>query len=221
MQYLCTVETLVEMVKIFTSAQLKELDDYTIAHEPIRSIDLMERAAKAMTRAITEEWTTQTSVVVFAGPGNNGGDALAVGRMLAEQGYQVSAYLFNTTGRLSEDCAKNRKRMEECRKVKLFAEVVEEFDPPKLTAGTLVVDGLFGTGMSKPLSGGFASLVKYINQSAAYIVSLDMPSGLDPSWQETGLPLPREPAVHRPTPCARHTVERRGRGEDRCSILHA
>ena len=178
MQYLCTVETLVEMVKIFTSAQLKELDDYTIAHEPIRSIDLMERAAKAMTRAITEEWTTQTSVVVFAGPGNNGGDALAVGRMLAEQGYQVSAYLFNTTGRLSEDCAKNRKRMEECRKVKLFAEVVEEFDPPKLTAGTLVVDGLFGTGMSKPLSGGFASLVKYINQSAAYIVSLDMPSGL-------------------------------------------
>ena len=50
MQYLCTVETLVEMVKIFTSAQLKELDDYTIAHEPIRSIDLMERAAKNVAR---------------------------------------------------------------------------------------------------------------------------------------------------------------------------
>ena len=166
------------MVKIFTSAQLKELDDYTIAHEPIRSIDLMERAAKTMTRAITEEWTTQTPVVVFAGPGNNGGDALAVGRMLAEQGYQVSAYLFNTTGRLSDDCVKNRKRIEECRKVKIFAEVVDEFDPPKLTAETLVVDGLFGTGLTKPLAGGFASLVKYINQSPAYIVSLDMPSGL-------------------------------------------
>lgn len=165
-------------MKIFTSAQLKELDQYTIAHEPIRSIDLMERAAKAFVRCITGEWTTKNAFVVFAGPGNNGGDALAVGRLLAEQGYQVSAYLFNTTGRLSEDCVKNRKRMEECRKVKLFKEVVDEFDPPQLTADTVVVDGLFGTGLTKLLSGGFASLVKYINQSAAYIVSLDMPSGL-------------------------------------------
>ena len=67
----------------------------TIEHEPIRSIDLMERAAKAVTRVITERWDTRTPVVVFAGPGNNGGDALAVARMLGEQGYQVSAYLFN------------------------------------------------------------------------------------------------------------------------------
>ena len=165
-------------MKIFTSGQLAELDQYTIAHEPIRSIDLMERAAKTLTRAIMEQWTTQTPVVVFAGPGNNGGDGLAMARMLAEQGYHVSVFLFNTTGKLSEDCDKNRRRLQECRKVKAFAEVVEEFDPPKLTADTLVVDALFGTGMNKPLAGGFASLVKYINQSPAYIVSIDMPSGL-------------------------------------------
>ena len=67
-------------MKIFTSAQIHELDQYTIEHEPIRSIDLMERAAKALTRAIMEEWSNKTPIVVFAGAGNNGGDALAVAR---------------------------------------------------------------------------------------------------------------------------------------------
>ena len=82
-------------MKIFTSAQIQELDKYTIEHEPIKSIDLMERAAKALTQAITDVWPSQTQVVVFAGPGNNGGDALAVTRMLLERGYDVTAYLFN------------------------------------------------------------------------------------------------------------------------------
>ena len=68
-------------MKIFTSAQIKELDKYTIENEPISSINLMERAAQTMARAITEVWGTATPVVVFAGPGNNGGDALAVARM--------------------------------------------------------------------------------------------------------------------------------------------
>ena len=65
-------------MKIFTGAQIRELDKYTIEHEPIKSIDLMERAARALTRAITDRWGSCTKVVVFAGPGNNGGDALAV-----------------------------------------------------------------------------------------------------------------------------------------------
>ena len=82
-------------MKILTSSQIHELDQYTIAHEPIESLQLMERAAKALTRAITERWTTSTTFVTFAGPGNNGGDALAVSRMLAELGYEVSVYLFN------------------------------------------------------------------------------------------------------------------------------
>ena len=76
-------------MNIFTSAQIKELDKYTIENEPISSLNLMERAAQTMTRVITERWGTTTPVVVFAGPGNNGGDALAVARLMAEQGYQV------------------------------------------------------------------------------------------------------------------------------------
>ena len=166
-------------MKIFTSAQIHELDQYTIEHEPIRSVDLMERAAKAITKAITEKWSTQTPVVVFAGPGNNGGDALAVGRLLAEQDYKVHIYLFNTNGKLSEDCAANKQRILDSRKLKdMLTEVIEEFDPPQLTAQTLVIDGLFGSGLTKPLAGGFASLVKYINQSPSFIVSIDLPSGL-------------------------------------------
>ena len=165
-------------MKIFTSAQIKELDRFTIENEPIPSIDLMERAAKALTRAITETWNNSVPVVVFAGPGNNGGDGLAVARMLADQGYQVSVYLFNITGHLAEECAANKRRLTEAKRVKSFIEVSQEFDPPRLEKGMLVVDGLFGSGLNKPLAGGFASLVKYINSSAADIVSIDVPSGL-------------------------------------------
>ena len=98
-------------MKIFTGAQIHELDKYTIEHEPVTSIALMERAAKAITRAITEMWGNDVPVVVFAGPGNNGGDALAVARMLAEMKYQVSVYLFNISGKLSDDCATNRQKV--------------------------------------------------------------------------------------------------------------
>lgn len=168
------------VMKIFTSAHIHELDKYTIEHEPIRSIDLMERAAKALTNAITEQWSNQTPVVVFAGPGNNGGDALAVARMLADHGYKVQAFLFNITNRLSDDCTTNRQRLVESKHAKNFTEVTTKFDPPVLDANTLVVDGLFGSGLNKPLAGGFASLVKYINQSPSKVVSIDVPSGLMP-----------------------------------------
>ena len=165
-------------MKIFTSAQIHELDRYTIEHEPIRSVDLMERAAKAITHTITEEWTTHTPVVVFAGPGNNGGDALAVARLLINEGYKVKTYLFNITNHLSDDCVLNRQRLLDGKHAKDLIEVTAKFDPPELTADMLVVDGLFGSGLNKPLAGGFASLVKYINQSPAKVVSIDVPSGL-------------------------------------------
>lgn len=165
-------------MKIFTSAQIHELDRYTIEHEPITSLNLMERAAKALTRAIEEEWTNRTPVVVFAGPGNNGGDALAVARMLSEDGYQVNVFLFNVHNKLSVDCASNKKRLMEGKRVKLFTEITVNFDPPQLDADTLVIDGLFGSGLNKPLAGGFAAMVKYINQSPAKVVSIDIPSGL-------------------------------------------
>ena len=164
-------------MKIFTSAQIHELDIFTIEHEPIKSIDLMERAAKALTLAITAEWSAATPVIVFAGPGNNGGDALAVARLLLEKGYDVTAYLFNISNHLSEDCLTNKTRLSE-KRAKALVEIKDEFNPPHLDRSMLVVDGLFGSGLNKPLAGGFASLVKYINASKAQVVSIDIPSGL-------------------------------------------
>ena len=164
-------------MKIFTSAQIHELDKYTIDNEPIKSIDLMERAAKALTQVIVDTWSSTTPVIVFAGPGNNGGDALAVARMLADKNYDVKVWLFNISGQLSADCAVNKQRFIDKRS-KALVEVTQEFEPPVLEANMLIVDGLFGSGLNKPLAGGFASLVKYINSSPAKVVSIDVPSGL-------------------------------------------
>lgn len=165
-------------MKIFTASQISDIEHYTMEHEPIHPIDLMERAATAVVQALLPELNPKKPIVIFAGPGNNGGDALAVARQLVERDFDVAVYLFNVTGKLSEECALNRQRLLDMRKMKKFYEVTQQFDTPELNAGTVVIDGLFGTGLRKPLSGGFSSLVKFINQSNAKVVSIDVPSGL-------------------------------------------
>lgn len=164
-------------MKILSAQQLHELDLYAIQQEGITSAQLMERAATAVKKEIMKRWSGETPVVVFAGQGNNGGDALAVARMLHEEGYDVTTYLINPTGKLSADCQQNRDLLLDCDGARL-TEVTSQFEPPQLTGQTLVVDGLFGTGLKRSLSGGFASLVKFINASPAQVVSIDMPSGL-------------------------------------------
>lgn len=164
-------------MKILSSNQLKELDKYTMEQEPIASIDLMERAAQALTEAIIRRWDTSHPIAVFAGPGNNGGDALAVARMLSQKNYHVEVFLFNTKGRLSEECQTNLHRLKTCGSI-YFTEISTQFNPPILTENHVVIDGLFGTGLNKPLNGGFAAVVKYINASKATVVAIDIPSGL-------------------------------------------
>lgn len=164
-------------MKIFPTTSIRQLDAYTIENEPISSIDLMERAARALADAIAGRWGTETPFTVFAGPGNNGGDALALSRLLAQKGYRVEVYLFNTKGTLSADCEANKERLSGVSGV-LFNEVTTQFIPPTLTADHVVVDGLFGSGLNKALSGGFAAVVKYINASPARVVAIDIPSGL-------------------------------------------
>ena len=165
-------------MKILSSLQLRQWDKYTIENEPISSIDLMERASMAFCSAFMNRWQTDTPVIVFAGYGNNGGDALAISRILAQHEYQVETYLFNTGSKgLSNDCEMNRRKLMEQGKVK-FIEVTAQFVPPRISAQTVVIDGLFGTGISRPLTGGFAAVVKYVNAAAKQIVAIDVPSGL-------------------------------------------
>ncbi len=156
---------------------MRDLDAATIEDDGIRSILLMERAAQAVANAIMKRWPRSREIVVFAGPGNNGGDALAVARLLFQRDYKVTAYLFNTTGSLSPDCKINSNRLRESTKVE-FTEVTSQFEPPQLKSNMLVIDGLFGTGLSRPLSGGFASLVRLINDAPAEVLSIDVPSGI-------------------------------------------
>jgi NAD(P)H-hydrate epimerase len=164
-------------MKIFPSIQIKELDAYTIEHEPIASIDLMERAATAFVNTLVKRWSDDVHVVVFAGPGNNGGDALAIARILCLRKYNVKAFLFNPQAELSPDCQENVGRLANIAACD-FTQVTQRFVPPTLDEDTLVIDGLFGTGLNKPLQGGYAAVIKYINSSCSTVVSIDVPSGL-------------------------------------------
>lgn len=165
------------MKKILTAQQMRNLDSYTIGNGAITSLDLMEKASQAVARRIADLFPSSKRIIVFAGPGNNGGDALAVARLLSQQGFPLSVYLFNIGNKLSQDCQTNKTRLKIGRNLE-FHEVITDFVPPQINPGDIVVDGLFGTGLSRPLMGGFAAVVKYINASEATIVSIDVPSGL-------------------------------------------
>ena len=131
-------------MKIFTNEELKKIDRATIAADGITELDLMERAANAVAFEIMARWRTAQRMVIFAGPGNNGGDALAVARMLYEQGYHPEVFLFNIkSSHLSPCCQTNRDRLLELGDID-FTEVVDNFNPPELSESDVVIDGLFG-----------------------------------------------------------------------------
>lgn len=164
-------------MKVFKISQIRDIDQYTISNEPISSLNLMERAAQAFSKLFMSRIPVYRKVVVFAGPGNNGGDALAVARILLHNGYDVETFLFNPKGRLSNDCDENKDKLWRTDGVK-FTEVKDAFSPPELGSDIVVIDGLFGSGLTQPLSGGFAGVVQYINKSDALVISIDVPTGL-------------------------------------------
>jgi len=163
-------------MKFFTTTQIHQLDEYTIGQEPISSVDLMERAADAIYRELITQFPFQCSVCMLAGPGNNGGDALAVARKLLHSGYTVSVVLIHPAD-LSPDCETNRQRLIDAFPNAL-TDLKDKFVAPGITDDTIVIDGLFGSGLNRPLSGIFADAVKWMNQSECKVVSIDIPSGL-------------------------------------------
>lgn len=171
-------------MKILTGAQHAELDHYTIENEPIESVDLMERASRAIAEEIANRWDSQRTIYVFSGAGNNGGDGLAVARLLYGKGYRVVIYLFNIKGKLSEECEINRNRLQQIiadggtNNRIVFKEVSQGFDFPRVTSKDVIIDALFGTGLKSPLQGGFAVVAKKINTLRCHVVSIDIPSGL-------------------------------------------
>lgn len=163
-------------MKIFSAEQVREIDAYTITNEPIQSIDLMERAALRLTGWYVRHFHTDRKVVIFAGPGNNGGDALAMARMLADRQYRVHCYLLRF-GKLSEDCAENLHRLKKQDILRLI-ELDEKDELPDIDEADVVVDGIFGSGLSRRVTGLPARMIRHINGRAGTVVAIDIPSGL-------------------------------------------
>lgn len=139
--------------------------------------------AEGVTDEITARWRPSKPTVIFAGPGNNGADALATARLLREEGFHPEVYLFNIGGnKLSADCAAARDHLLEVAPDIEFHEVLNAFKPPELSSNYLIIDGLFGSGLREELQGGFKALVQYINEENATVVSIDLPSGMFGDW---------------------------------------
>ena len=170
-------------MKIFTNAQRQAIVRYTIEHDGVTELDLVERAGEGIAREIMSRWQPQQRTVVFAGWGNNGADALAASRIMLRNGYNPEIYLFNIGGnRLSKECAKCKELLlSEFPQAKL-TEVVASFNQPELNSRCLVIDGLFGSGLNRPLAQSLCMILRSINDSNADVVSIDIPSGLFSEW---------------------------------------
>jgi NAD(P)H-hydrate epimerase len=164
-------------VHILSADQIREWDRYTIAYEPISSIDLMERAATRCVEWLeTRNWQDR-HFKIFCGKGNNGGDGLAIARLLMNRGYGVSIFILESGRPGSPDFQGNLQRLHELPRTDLhYLQQPEHF--PTIRFNEIVIDALFGSGLSKPLEGLPAALVEHINRAIAPVISIDLPSGL-------------------------------------------
>lgn len=174
-------------MKVFSVSQIQKLDQYTIVNEPVSSIDLMERASHAFVEHFIKEINRTSRIIIFAGPGNNGGDALAIARLLSWLNYQVIIYLFNPQNRLSPDGELNKTKLIQSASV-VLNEFHSELPMIKINKGDILIDGLFGSGLNRPLTGLVLSLVHIINESEAKVYAIDIPSGLFGENNEGNLP---------------------------------
>ena len=164
-------------MKLFTSEQVREIDKFTIEHEPIASVDLMERAAKQITVWLTERFSYAHPFVVFAGPGNNGGDGLVVTRLLAGLNYRVRVLMVKITDKLSPDAQINLDRLKAFPQVDVL-EINHENDLPDLHQDEIILDAIFGSGLTRPAKGLAAKVIQYINAQSNLTIAIDIPSGL-------------------------------------------
>ncbi|MBL7916916.1 MAG: NAD(P)H-hydrate dehydratase [Bacteroidia bacterium] len=163
---------------ILNKEQLKFVDEFTIQHEPISSILLMERAARACVIKILKFINENTAIFVFCGKGNNGGDGLAITRMLLERGYNAKACLINYTDVFSNDCKENYDRLKEIPNSIIEINSEDDLKQLNLSANPIAIDAIFGSGLNKPLSELTAETAKFINFYFKEVISIDCPSGL-------------------------------------------
>ncbi|MDL2230812.1 NAD(P)H-hydrate dehydratase [Bacteroidales bacterium OttesenSCG-928-L19] len=164
--------------------QIRKSEKFTIEHEPISSIDLMERAATSFVEYLLKhhDLPPLAEIAIFCGPGNNGGDGLVIARLLAQNGFQIHALICTAEASPSDEFAINLKKL---KALKISNLTIIQIDAIEILSSanlspTLVIDALFGIGLSKPLTGYFAEIVHFINTLKSVTIAVDVPSGLYP-----------------------------------------
>jgi NAD(P)H-hydrate epimerase len=164
-------------MKILPIDKIREADEYTIKNEPVDSIDLMERAAKACYRWMLKKFSNTDRIKVFCGLGNNGGDGLAIARLLAKKDFRVEVFIIRFSDKSSEDFDINLDNLKYQKRVNI-TEVKRIEDLPRSIDCEWIIDAIFGSGLSKPVKGFPAKVIKYLNNQKGHIISIDIPSGL-------------------------------------------
>lgn len=169
---------------IVSVSDVRKSEQFTMKNESISSLALMERAATVFTDQLAQDvdLSEYERIFVFCGPGNNGGDGLVAARLLAKQNLPVEVVL------AVADCNKSVEFTHNLEKIEHLQAELSDFSccyfedflskKPKNSGQVLVIDALFGIGLSRPLSGYFKDVVQYINHLDADVVAIDVPSGL-------------------------------------------
>lgn len=167
-------------MKILPVQLIREADAHTIANEPISSIDLMERAAAACFGWLKGHISTDRKIDVFCGSGNNGGDGLAIARMMIGAGFKVEVFTLSTPEKMAPDCRANFQRIQECKNPEMLGSklVGDHKDLPAIAKSDVVIDAIFGSGLTRQSDGFAATVIHHINSSGAMVVAIDLPSGL-------------------------------------------
>jgi NAD(P)H-hydrate epimerase len=163
-------------MKLYSAQQFQEWDRFTILHEPIQSIDLMERAAASCAEWMRRKDWHKKEYFIFCGKGNNGGDGLAISRILIHAGASVTIFILEEGQLGTPDFQENLHRLHPLTFNIHYLQSPSYF--PYIPETAIVIDALFGTGLNRPLQGLTAQLVEHLNQSKAVTVSIDLPSGM-------------------------------------------
>ncbi|MEO6229723.1 MAG: NAD(P)H-hydrate dehydratase [Ferruginibacter sp.] len=172
-------------MKLFTANNIRQWDAYTIEHEPINSIDLMERAANACYHWLIDHFNNDPHYIIFCGTGNNGGDGLAIARLLLLAEKSVQIFLLEE-GKRSADFETNFARLQPLLN---DSNIIIEENFSTIEKEAVIIDALYGTGLSRPLVGKSAEVVNAINRLKNKVISIDIPSGLFTDQDSTGNPI--------------------------------
>lgn len=157
----------------------RSADSYTIEHEPISSVDLMERAATQIYFWLVKNLKSkEVSIKIFCGMGNNGGDGLVLARLLASNDIYAQVYIVHVSDNFSHDCEVNYERLKAIPEIPVYG-VFSTDDFPKIDDSDIVIDALFGSGLSRPLEGLAAEMVNHLNDNQAIRIAIDIASGLN------------------------------------------